>query len=293
MRLELTVTESIIKDRFNIDDKYDNCRNRLKKHVLVSSNELFSLWEEDAKKYGYIVEFQDWFFKISKSYANFRKFKIGDIDCIDGTEIESEKIVVATARASNDKVVVGDMSSNLKKNLDIRFINETIFLKDGSHTVTISDISNVLKNHKNEKLFNIYETPIRLEIRANSNSNILSEYLSKFIKDSKEIIIKDAYLNNQSNERNLKKYILPHLDLDSCQITIITTWDELGKKRIEQKFINYLGPNTKMICAKEDDKHSSYIKTDKYIIDLGYRLQIFGFEDNGLTEADIINITRQ
>lgn len=292
MKLELTVTKDIIKNRFNIDTKYDNCRQRLKDHVLISSDELYDLWEKDAREHGYINEFTSWFFTFSNSYARFRKLKMADLESIDGTANEPEKIVVATAKSSSDKIIIGDVNLNLRKNTDIRFISEKIFMKDKIQTITMSDIKNVLERNRNEKLFDIYETPIRVEVQKDSDANLLSQYLSTFIKDSKTITIKDAYLKNHANERNLKNYILPHLDLENCKIIIGMTWDERGKKQYEQKFRRYLGSDAKIISVKQGDEHSSYIKTDKYIIDLGYRLQIFGFEDDGLTEAETINISR-
>lgn len=79
---------------------------------------------------------------------------------------------------------------------------------------------------------------------------------SKFIINSKSIMIKDSYLNNQSNERNLNKYILPYLDLDNCQIKIETIWDKYGKEQNEKNLY------PKKLKIQNNPQYKSYNSSD-------------------------------
>lgn len=53
------------------------------------------------------------------------------------------------------------------------------------------------------------------------------------------------------------------------------------------------GDKTSIRTDGRELSHKSFIETDKYIIDLGYRLRVFGDRDDQKTEEEIINITKK
>ncbi len=180
----------------------------------------------------------------------------------------------------------------------MKFITNRNFSNEKNQTVTISDIQNVLKLNRLEKLFDIYETPIRIEVAQNSPSQLLSEYLSIFyrdacfieIQDACFIEIQDAYLSERENENNLNQFILKYVNKARCEILFVLNWTATTKTNLELKFTNYNGYNTKVKSLKARQAHPSHIRTEDYRIDLGYRLKIFG--KNNKTENEIIKISK-
>lgn len=288
MKLGLTFSPDIIKKKFDIDDKYDTLRQRVKSHKVVLSNELEELWENEIAQSLYKSQYQNWYFSIISHKDKFEKIKIEDTD-VNGTKNEDEKVIISTGKNSKDKIIVGISSSlAMSNNRDIKFITERTFVKDKGQIVNIADIENVYKNSRYDRLFDIYETPIRLEVRKGSSADLLSEYLSIFYRDSNNIKIIDQYLNNLDNQANFKKYILPYIsDKENCNITLITD----NVRDVKSKLENYGGYNIDVRGIPDSQGHPSIIESDKYIIDLGYRLKLFG--KNGKTEHEIVKISRK
>lgn len=294
MRLEITLSKEIIRSKFDLDTKYDELRNRINRHILVISDELKSIWDRDAEENNYKEEYDEWILSISRDIDKIKKVNIEDFKKDLPENLSKEDIAITTALASKDKILIGDYSNNLKnKYSKIKFVTYEAFLRENKQTVKLNDIEEVLVKNKCYELFDIYETPVRIEVTY-GNADILAKYLAKFYEGSKNIIIKDKYLNNAENERNLKQYILKYINRDECRIKFILYWDKKDKENLESRFRNYNGYKSDVVLAKKDMAHSSYIETDKYMIDLGYRLKVFGgLENDGETEYEIINITKK
>lgn len=293
MKLELTVSKDIIRKKFDIDDKYNVCRERLSKHKLVVSNELFKLWEQDAIENKYGTQFENWYFSIISSNKKFKKVKMQDKHKVKKVKTHEEEIMIGTALSTEDKFLVSDINIEARrKNKEVSFVSEGVFIKDKVQTVSMKDVRNVIVRKKNYSLFDIYETPTRLEVALDSDSEILSEYLSKFFKDTKKLFIKDRYITQEENERNLNKYILKHIDKKICNITFVMP-ENRKKEDIIEKFTNYNGYNSDITFIDKKQTHQSYIESDEFIIDLGYRLRVFGDVDDGKTEQEIITITKK
>lgn len=294
MRLEITLSKEIIRSKFDLDTKYDELRNRINRHILVISDELKSIWDRDAEENNYKEEYDEWVLSISRDIDKIKKVNIEDFKKDLPENLSKEDIAITTALASKDKILIGDYSNNLKnKYSKIKFVTYEAFLRENKQTVKLNDIEEVLVKNKCYELFDIYETPVRIEVTY-GNADILAKYLAKFYEGSKNITIKDKYLNNAENERNLKQYILKYINRDECRIKFILYWDKKDKENLESRFRNYNGYKSDVVLAKKDMAHSSYIETDKYMIDLGYRLKVFGgVENDGETEYEIINITKK
>ncbi|QGU96280.1 hypothetical protein GOM49_15315 [Clostridium bovifaecis] len=207
MRLDITLDKNTIKNKFNIDTKYDVLRSRVNRHTIVVSNELKQIWDKDAEKNNYKQPYNEWFLSILREKTKVNKVSIGKSKEDNDKALDEKDISIKTALASQDKILLGNYSSNIKgRYSQIKFISEEIFTSKDKQTVKLGDIENVILRKKYDSVFDIYETPIRIEVTY-GNAGILGQYLSKFYKNTKNIIIKDKYLNNPENERNLNAYI--------------------------------------------------------------------------------------
>ncbi len=293
MRLELTVSKDIIKRKFDISDKYNKVRARLSDHTLIASNELLKIWEQDAIDNKYQEQFQNWYFSLINSKKKFKKVKPIKYKKIKGARNDEERVLISTAMASKDKIVIGNMDiKTRRKNKLVLYVSEGTFMREASQTVTMIDVRKVIVAGKTHSIFDIYETPTRLEVQLDSESNILGTYLSKFIKESKNLKIQDRYISQPENERNLNEYILKHINKSTTKLIFVIS-ENLSKSDMVDKFNNYDGYSSKVEFVDNKETHHSLIETDEYIIDLGYRLRVFGDIDDGKTEAEIINITRK
>lgn len=293
MRLELAVSKAIIKRKFDIDDNYNKLRERLNKHTLVVSNELLKSWEEDSKNHNYHEQFQNWYFSVINSKKKFKKVKTVKYNKVKNTKNHEDKILIATAMNSKDKICVGNMNINIKrKNRTVLFVSEGTFMRNSIQTVKMKDIRNVIIANKTHNIFDIYETPVRIEVSLDSDSDVLGIYLSKFLRNSKNIKIKDRYILQTENERNLNQYILRYVDKKKANLTFVIS-ENRNTEDITSKFINYNGYKSNIEFIGDKQTHHSSIETDEYIIDLGYRLRVFGDIDDGKTEEEVINITRK
>lgn len=293
MRLEITLTKEVIRNKFNIDDRYNNLRSRIDRHTLVLNDELLAIYEKDAKDNKYQIQFENWYFSLIGSAKKLRKFNTLVIR--PGGEIveEEESYVVANLAAiSKDKIVIGKIKKTIKEYYkNIYFVGEDILNKEKSHTIYMEDIKNVWENKILTHFFDVYETPIRLEINMGDDSALLGKYLALFYKDSKNIIIKDTYIHK--NERNLEKYVLRYIDKFKTSITFRAFWNQHIREKLIQKFTDYNGYRSCVIIENKKLSHHSKIESDKYIIDLGYRLRVFGDKDDGKTEQEVINISKK
>lgn len=293
MRLEITPSKEVMSKRFNPSSTYDNYRYRLDKHTVIVSNELIEIIEKDAEVNNYEDLFEEWFLSRYREVKKLKKVKINDINIdeedIDGNDI----IVIKTSYASDDKIVIGDFNSTIiNKYIDVKFIPTRIFIKDKKQTVNLSDIDNVLNRNRFDKIFDIYETPIYIEVSNGGDSKVLAEYLSRFYANKDFITIKDTYLDNRDNERNLNNYILAYINKDSSKIRFLICWESSNKQKLESKYTNYRGYNSEINKVHDNMQHDSFIKTDDYKIDLGYRLKVFGDRDDDKTEHETITIVK-
>src|SRR5699024_7042597 len=140
MKLELTATKKVIRNKFNIDDKYNNSRTRLDQHMIILSDALLEIWEKDAKENGYSHQFENWYFSFIHSAKTLKRVKIPE-DWSPNQEDE-EIIAAKTASESKDKIVIGHIENKTKKQYkDLFFVEEAILNKPKSHTITIKDIA--------------------------------------------------------------------------------------------------------------------------------------------------------
>lgn len=293
MRLELVVSKDIIKRKFDINDKYNKVRDRLDKHQIVISNELLETWEQDAKDNNYHEQFKNWYFSMINSKKKLKKVRAVKYNRVKNARSHEEKVLIATAMASQDKIMVGNVDIKTKrKNREVLFVSEGTFMRAESQTVDMKDVKKVIVAGKTHSIFDIYETPTRLEVGIDSDASVLGTYLSKFIKDSRTIKIQDRYILQPENERNLNEYILRYVNKKSTNITFVIS-DNSKKDDIIEKFTNYNGYRSGIEFVDNKEIHHSLIETDYYIIDLGYRLRVFGDIDDGRTEQEIINITKK
>ncbi len=293
MRLELTVSKDTIKRKFNISDKYNKVRDRLSNHTLVVSNELLKVWEQDAIDNKYQEQFQNWYFSMINSKKKFKKVKSAKFKKIKGARNDEERALISTAMASKDKILVANLDiTTRRKNKLILYVSEGTFMREGSQTVNMKDVRKVMVAGKTHSIFDIFETPVRLEVELDSDSNLLGLYLSKFLKESKNIRILDRYILQPENERNLNEYILKYINKSTTSLTFVIS-ENLSKNDIVDKFTNYNGYKSKVEFVDNKQTHHSLIEGDYYIIDLGYRLRVFGDVQDGKTEEEIINITRK
>lgn len=294
MKLELTLSKKIIRNKFNIEDKYNNTRTRISNHTLVVSDELLKLWEEEAYENKYQEQFQNWYFSIVGMAKKVKRVKMeGNRSKEDGQDVE-DYILCDTAKKSKDHILVGEIENRVKKHFkEVYFVNSTIFNKEKSHTITIDTIRDVWEKVNVEHIFDIYETPIRIDVQMNGDADVLARHLANFYKNSKTITIKDTYIHQKSNEDNLENYVLKFINKNNTKIIFRGFWNYKLREYLTEKFTNYKGYKSEMIIDNKKLSHESYIESDQYIIDLGYRLRVFGDNVDGRTEAEIIMITRK
>ncbi len=292
MRLEITLCKEVIRNKFNIDDRYNNLRSRINRHTLILNDELLEIYEKDAKENKYQAQFENWYFSLIGSAKKLRKLNTPVLNP-EGQIKEGEEgyLVANLAAISKDKVAVGKIENSISKYYkNTYFIGEDIFNRNKSHTITMGDIGNIWTNKILTHFFDIYETPIRLEIGMGDDSALLGKYLSLFYKDSKKITIKDTYIHK--NQRNLDNYVLRYIDRYKTKITFRAFWNQHIRDRLIEKFTNYNGYDTSVIIDNKKLSHHSMIQSDDYIIDIGYRLRVFGDKDDGKTEQEVINISK-
>ena len=122
------------------------------------------------------------------------------------------------------------------------------------------------------------------------DARLLADYLSQFYRDSKHITIKDTYLHK--NEYNLRHYVMEYIP-KTTEITFRVFWNQRIKDQLTQHFTNYMGYPTLVVIENKKLSHHSYIESDHYIIDLGYRLRVFGDKMDGRAEEEVIVVSRK
>lgn len=288
MKLELTLSKETISNYFSVSRMMINAKSRISNNVLVVSSELINIWEKYLVSKNLEEQFNQWFYMeavLSQDYV--RKVKIGN-------SINEQDIMINTCELSNDKIIVADnnvIPGNKRNNLRVIFNRD--FNNNKIQRIKVQDIEKVYCRNIYNDIFSLYETPVVIDVSLNSNSKILAEYLSKFYENTSKLIIRDLYLSNVDNLRNFKKYILPYLDKQNCKIEIQLYWNTSSeKKQMESIFNNMDGYNIKVInTVNEKCMHESFIESDKYKFNIGYRMRLFGDKDDGLTEQDTITIT--
>ncbi|MDK0629171.1 hypothetical protein [Clostridium perfringens] len=289
MKMEFVLDKEIIKMGLSNDIQNITATKRIIENKIIASNELLNIWETNAKENKYLNVYQGWLFARANQKGLFEK-----VDCSNELELvksdnDEERITLATAKASNKKILIADYDAKVKnENKDIIIIKSNIFNKEKQQIIKSSDLENLIVHKNFDKIFDIYETPITIDISLNFDSSILAEFLSKFYLNSKKVIIKDKYLIQ--NESSLEQYIMPYIKKGETEIIFISSWDKHTKASYS-KFTNYKGYKSTIKNEKKDLAHSSYIESDKYRIDVGYRLNIFG--KNGKTNAETIRILKK
>ncbi|MBM7615743.1 hypothetical protein [Alkaliphilus hydrothermalis] len=293
MNLQITVHKTILDSIFTAirsDSNLLNMNIRLNRHTLITSNKLIALWEEHAEKNGYLEDFRYWLFSIENEAMRFKQVSLKTECKAIGDCTEEDKILINTCHESDDKIIVGDLSSKICfQNRDLKFIKKVDFSKPPKAGITLTDIENVVNHRIYKDIFNIYETPLLIRVDKNKSATLLAQHLSIFLKNSKKVIIQDRYLpRDENNRKNLKEYILPYLDKNNTEIQFIISKKDGSKKR---DFENFEGFKSTVKCKDEEEVHESFIDTDNFFITLGYRMNIFGARGN--TNKEIVRIDRK
>lgn len=292
MKLELTVDGKLLENLFRPNGESSKliAASRLTNHTLIASKELLELWEREMQAIGLSEVYESWIFQLISSQEQFKRVVLSETDRAELFEKRTEDILIKTAKATETKVLVGEFENSIiTNNSDIQFVNIKTLSSPKKQQVTLDFI----KEHYNRAIplkryiFDLFELPVSINVAKDSSSDHLAKYLSEFY-DAKTLIIQDLYLpnNNNQNEENLSKYILPFISRQSCNITfIISTENGAKKKVLEEKY----GVTVKCIPPQKDRLHEGFIKTSKYRITIPYRLMVFGTQ--GKNNSDFITIT--
>ena len=279
MRLEITIDASVLKDLFMAignDNERLNRVTRIKRHIIVTSNELQSEWEKGMKQYNLIDPYYDWLFGVINSKKSFKKIPLPTESKVQGQCDTKDHVVLSTSYESKSKIVVGDYNANLRRsNRQLKFVNKKCFSSNKRDIITMQMVDETLKDTILKKyLFDIFETPIYLCVNKNSSADLLAEYLSGFYDE--EITIQDLYLINDDNENNFKKYILPHINKGNCKITLVISTKDGSNFKKKLLDTDYNGYQIAVKCGEKGDLHPGFIETSKFRINIGYRLAVFG-----------------
>lgn len=292
MKLEITLSKGTLRKKFDRNDKYNRLRERIDRHKVVISDELFFIWEKDVRENGCDNLFMDWYFSLINSSNRIVKVDIKKLKRARGARSEEDNALLKTGMMSKDKIVVGNVNSDMiARNKKIAFINDKNFMREKYQTIDTDDIENVILNKNKDMIFDIYETPVRLVVKLDSSSEVLAKYLSKFMRGTNKLIVKDKFITQPENEYNIDNYILKYISKNTKLIFLFPEMRKNGK--IIQKFENYKGYNSTVKFVDSKQMHHSSIETDRYIIDIGYRLRLFGGEGDGKTEEEVITITKK
>lgn len=291
MKLELTVDGELLVNLFKTNGSVANIRiaDRLSKHTLVASSDLLRSWKEKMEAMGLTELYENWLFEVMASRERFIKIEACNEES-GFTNNEIKDILIRTAKKTEKKIVVGNFDTNeMNKNQDIQYVNEKILSNEKRQQAKVQSI----EEHYNKRIllkqyiFDLFESPISIEVEKGSSSDTLACYISEFY-DTKSLIIQDVYLPSVSqNEDNFKDYILPYIDRELCDITLIISTKDGKRKATFEK--NY-GVKVKCIPPEKDKLHEGFIKTSKYRITIPYRLLVFG--DKGKNNKDYISISK-
>lgn len=292
MKLELTLCKEIIYKYFSIGSEDINLKLRIANNKLIVSDELINIWREFFISKNAENIFENWLYGNAVLSQGYIK-KVA----LDETDKDEENVIIDTCLLSEDKIIVGENNFiPAQKRQNITFISNSNFNKNKNQRIKIEDISNVFNRRRMDNMFSIYETPVVIDVSMNSDSYILAQYLALFYKDSSKVTIRDMYLDNEDNLRNLKKYILPYIDKSKCQVVLQLYWGNNAsrKKELEKIFNNLDGYNITIQGLRHKEfTHESFIESDKYKLNIGYRMKLFGDKDDGLTEQETVIITKK
>ena len=183
----------------------------------------------------------------------------------------------------SDSLLIGNFDRPVPRTFRYNSIED--IKKPKEILITLNDVQDILTRFgRLKKWFSVYETSIQLQIEENKDAELLAKYLVNFLKGD-NVEIQDAYLvSNPNNEKNFQEYIYPHIKDKNITLIIPTEDGAEHKQRLVQKY------KAKVKCYAKEKIHQSYIKTDLYRIDLGYRFDVFG--TNGKTKREMIHIYR-
>lgn len=307
MRLEITVDESILEDLFvpnPNDNEQFNRVDRLRRHTLVGSKELWREWEklEESSIFqnnpALLQFFQEWVVNIPTN-PSYKSVVVPETSKVHGDPTDKERAVLATAYESQDKIVVGDYSDALRRaNHELRFVPKDSFSTERPGSITLRDIEGVLDGPSNlkRKLFAIFETPIELSVPENGDAELLARYLAHFY-DEKMVIQDKFFLENDQNEANFVTHVLEKLpDKSKSEIELrVMVNQKLSAKgaTIKKKYECRTDCKITVKCIQEtrENLHSGYIESSRYRIGVEYRLFVFG--RNNKTVGDTIRIRRK
>ena len=280
MITKIVILPEVLEYKFKpsvLESGSENIISRLSRHQIVITRNI----HEDYKSYfetrGINQLLQGWItdnMHSANSNISIEKVPLPE---------KNENIYIQAHKEIPESLLIGDFKETLPQGLKHNSIDD--IKKPKEHLITLTDVQDVLtKFGRLKKWFSVYETSIQLQVEENKDAQLLANYLVNFLKGD-NIEIQDAYLvANPNNEKNFKKYIYPYIKGKNITLVIPTEDGATHKKRLIQTY------NAQVKCYSKEKIHQSYIKTDYYRIDLGYRFDVFG--TNGKTKREMIHIYR-
>lgn len=293
MKLEIVVDCNFLEALFKTQGNSEKIEiaSKLSRHILIASTELLNIWEEHMKNSNLEELYNDWLLDISTSQARFKKVNLRSN--LDADVLDKESILLENSKISKQKILIVDFDDNTMNKYirdQVKFVNWSAMSASKKQQVTVIDIENYYKNNipLKKDIFNLFETPVNIQVSSGTSSNTLSKYLAEFY-DEDSAFIHDTYIaTNALNEKNFSTYVLSYLKELGTKNVQIANFVENGSRKapLERKH----GIKVKSVQKTNGTNHTGYIKTSKYKITIPYRMQVFG--DNNRNCEDSITISR-
>lgn len=283
--LDITVCRSILEKCMDIDTFFTSSdsvkvANRIRQHRMVVSSKLLEYYEEyfNSKSPEYKYWYQSLVEKVlySQERAVFAEEKNVKINFIKNAEYLNELLNVCYNSA--DRLVVSDDPK----------IDDSILKKYKIESIKTKDILDKGANNT----FTKFTMPIHMKNIENDEKSIdIAEWIGRFLKNQKYIVIFDNFIATKDNIRNLRKYILKFIEQGADVIIYTFEIENVNKQNIIDEFTSkyYSKWNIEIYLIKRKrDQHGRIILTEKHTIQLDRGISLFGVD--GRTYQCIINI---
>ncbi|GGG34168.1 hypothetical protein GCM10007425_31100 [Lysinibacillus alkalisoli] len=280
MITKLVVSPEVLEYNFKpsvLEHGSEHIISRLSRHQIVLTRSIKEDFEVYFSARGINELLQGWL--INNAHSNGSNISIEKVS----PSAPEQNIYFHAHQEVSDSLLIGNFDRPVPRTFRYNSIED--IKKPKENLITLNDVQDILtKFGRLKKWFSVYETSIQLQIEENKDAQLLAKYLVNFLKGD-NVEIQDAYLvSNPNNEKNFQEYIYPHIKGKNITIIIPTEDGAENKQRLIQKY------KAVVKCYPKEKIHQSYIKTDLYRIDLGYRFDVFG--TNGKTKREMIHIYR-
>lgn len=296
MKLDIVLEAEEFSPIFKHDYKDANLstiKKRIRQNNKILTKQIYQKWEDDFAIDPILNSlFVQWLPIIISSQKELLENNF--ILLSNVPEVDEENIYIQGAISSENKeaIVVGNYTyAKIKENQNVYFSTKEDFMHVPNQRINFNQLNEIVKKGgKLNKVFNMFEIPLEVEVPSGKNASVLAEYFSKFY-DEKYLEIHDSYFHIEKNQLNFEKYILPYVQkLNIEDVHIVIQSGDVGrihKSRLEQKYRSKC-PQVRFSCKEKTTIHAAQIITSNYQINYTYRMMIFG-EDNK-TKADRVSI---